>query len=56
MRVQLKVQGEAKYQGETVSIIDSIGYIGTGKIDCLINYSGPVWVNINELTNVVWFI
>jgi hypothetical protein len=52
----ISVQGEAWYNGEQVTIMDTIGFSGTGRVECMINYGGPVWVDIHDLTNVVWYI
>jgi hypothetical protein len=51
----MSIQGTALYKGEPVAIIDVLAN-STGKIEYMINYNGPIWVNSSWLTNIVWLI
>lgn len=50
------MQGQAIYLGERVSIIDVLYIPGLNSAEVLINYSGPIWVKLRDLTNITWFI
>ncbi len=56
MNTKTKAQGTAIYRNETVIILDVLYVSSTNKTEVMINYGGPVWVNMDQLTNIVWSI
>lgn len=43
----------ATYQGERVAVIDVVG-TRLDKIECMIIYDGPKWINIKDLSDITW--
>ncbi len=47
------IQAKALYCGEPVFILET-NTTSYGKTTCMINYNGLIWVDINELYQLVW--
>ena len=56
MQYNSKPQAMATYNGETVFISDVVWAPGMSEAECLINYDGPQWVFMSDLTNITWYV
>lgn len=52
----ISVLARAYYGSEVVEVLDVLGCSYSNKVEYLINYNGPIWVDSSYLTNIVWLI